>query len=124
MQDRWLADPYCYATIDYGQDFDHEFQVDVRLEIRNSGHLNAVSLLTNNFLAFVLTEGRGVQWLMNQLILPLPDPMDVQAGDTIAFQFRYAAGCSLEELQQTINAERCSHAMNHSEGTIIQTRAA
>lgn len=124
MQDRWLADPYCYATIDYGQDFDHEFQVDVRLEIRNSGHFNAVSLLTNNFLAFVLTEGRGVQWLMNQLILPLPQPLEVLAGDTIAIQFRYAAGCSLEQLQQTVNAELCSHALNPGDGTISQARAA
>ncbi len=111
MQDRWLADPHFYSTIDYRAEFPLEFQVDARLNIQSSGHFNAISLLTNNFLAFVLSERRAVQWLMNQLILPLPEPMDVAVGDDVSIQFAYRAGCSLEELQDSLSAQICLHAL-------------
>ena len=93
------------STIDYGTDFPVEFRVDVQLEIHRGGQFNAIGLLTNNFLAFVLSEGRAVQWLMNELVLPIPDPMEVAIGDCVSIQFAYRAGCSLEELQETVKAE-------------------
>jgi protein arginine N-methyltransferase 1 len=102
MQDRWLADPFVYSTIDYAEEIPMEFSVDVRLVIRNSGFFNALSILTNNFLAFVLREGRAVQWFMNQLILPLPEPVYVAAGDFVTIQLAYCAGCALESLQASV----------------------
>ncbi len=111
MKDRWLADPHFYATIDYGIDYPMEFQVDAQLTMQRDGKLNAVALLTNNFLAFVLKEGRAVQWLMNQLILPLATPIKVAAGDSVSIRFAYRAGCSIEELQASLQAELCSHAV-------------
>lgn len=110
MQNRWLADPHFYSTIDYGADFPLQFKVDTPLTIQKDGQLNAVGFLTNNFLAFVLNECRGVQWLMNQMILPLPEPMDVAAGTTVRIQFAYQPGCSIELLQESLTAEICSHA--------------
>ncbi len=109
LQESCLADPHYYSTIDYGTDFPVEFRVDVQLAIQSSGHFNAIGLLTNNFLAFVLSEGRAVQWLMNELVLPIPDPMDVAAGDCVSIRFAYRAGCSLEELQETVSAEMALH---------------
>lgn len=102
MQDRWLADPFVYSTIDYAEEIPMEFSVDVRLVIRHSGFFNALSVLTNNFLAFVLQEGRAVQWFMNQLILPLSEPVHVAAGDSVAIQLAYCAGCALESLQASV----------------------
>lgn len=111
MQSRWLAEPHFYGKIDYGTEFPLEFRVNAELTIQNKGHFNAISLLTNNFLAFELRERRAVQWLMNQLILPLPRPMDVAAGDRMLLQFGYRAGCSLDELQESICAERSSRTL-------------
>lgn len=105
LQESCLADPHYCSTIDYGTDFAVEFHVDVQLEIHRGGQFNAIGLLTNNFLAFVLSEGRAVQWLMNELVLPIPDPMEVAIGDCVSIQFGYRAGCSLEELQETVKAE-------------------
>lgn len=103
-----LADPHYYSTIDYRTDFPIEFNVHVRPAIQHSGHFNAIGLLTNNFLAFVLNEGRAVQWLMNALVLPIPTPLDVVVGDCVLIQFSYRAGCSLEELQESVDAETVS----------------
>lgn len=110
-KDRWLADPHFYSTIDYGTEFSLEFQIDARLIMQCSGHFNAISLLTNNFLAFVLSERRAVQWLMNQLILPLPVPINVAVGDNVSIQFAYRAGCSLEELHESVSAQILLHAL-------------
>ncbi len=46
---------------------------------------------------------------MNELVLPIPEPMEVAIGDLVSIQFAYRAGCSLEELQETVNAQMVSH---------------
>jgi protein arginine N-methyltransferase 1 len=114
MQDRWLAHPHTYSTIDYAVHVPQSFHVDVRVAIQQDGCWNAISFLTNNFLAFVLSERRGIQWLMNQLILPLPEPFNVQAGDAVSIRFNYRAGCSIEDLQQAIRVAVESRAAAHA----------
>jgi protein arginine N-methyltransferase 1 len=109
VKESCLADPHYYATVEFGAEFPDEFDVQVQMAIQKAGCFNAVGLLTNNFLAFVLSEGRAVQWLMNQLILPLPKPMDVAVGDCVSIQFEYRAGCPIEELQESIRAEIVTH---------------
>ena len=104
----WLADPHFYSTVDYAEDFSHEFNINASIPLQNSGRWNAISLLTNNFLAFDLRVGTADQWLMNQLILPLPEPMDVAAGDTVAIEMQYTAGCSIETLWSSLRARLVS----------------
>lgn len=111
MAERCLADPHIYSTIDYQTRLPIEFVVDTRLTVQRGGLLNALSFLTNNFLAFVLSEHRAVQWMMNQLILPIPEPFEVIAGDSITIQFEYRAGCSLEALQESLVITSASHAI-------------
>jgi predicted RNA methylase len=104
MKDSWLADPFFYSSIDYGTEIPLAFQVATEMTIQSDGLFNAVSLLTNNFLAFVLTEKRAVTWLMNQLILPIQNPFAVRAGETISVAFEYQAGGSIEALQESLAA--------------------
>ncbi len=111
MADRLLGDPHVYSTIEYSAELPLEFTVDTRLSMQRPGQFNAVSFLTNNFLAFVLSEHRAVQWMMNQLILPIPAPIEVAAGDSISIQFTYRAGCSLEALQESLVVTPASHAI-------------
>ncbi|HET6423157.1 MAG TPA: methyltransferase domain-containing protein [Planctomycetaceae bacterium] len=106
MADRWLGEPHIYSTIDYRQELPQAFQVDTVLTMQRPGQFNALSFLTNNFLAFDLSEQRAAQWMMNQLILPLAEPLDVKAGDSVAVQFEYAAGCSLESLTESLSVTR------------------
>ncbi len=110
MKDSWLADPFFYSTIDYQQEIPLTFNINTELKIQSDGLFNAVSLLTNNFLAFVLSEKRAVTWLMNQLILPIARPIPVRAGDTVSIEFAYQAGGSIESLQASIIAQLKSQA--------------
>ncbi|MCA9008183.1 MAG: methyltransferase domain-containing protein [Planctomycetaceae bacterium] len=118
-----LADPHYYATVEYGVEFPGEFDVQVQMAIQKSGCFNAVGLLTNNFLAFVLSEGRAVQWLMNQLILPLPEPVNVAIGDCVSIQFQYRAGCPIEELQESIRAEIVAQTRSSSVDSALRRAA-
>ena len=104
MKDSWLADPFFYSTIDYGAEIPLAFRVATEMTIKSDGLFNAVSLLTNNFLAFVLTEKRAVTWLMNQLVLPIHKPFAVRAGETVSVSFEYQAGGSIEALQESLVA--------------------
>ena len=101
-KESWLADPFFYCTIDYATEIPLAFQVATKITIQSDGLFNAVSLLTNNFLAFVLSEKRAVTWLMNQLILPVQNPFAVRAGETICVTFEYQAGGSIEALQESL----------------------
>lgn len=103
---RTLAEPQIYCTISYDAALPEDFAWDSQFAVEQPGTLNALGFLTNNFLAFVLEEARGIQWPMNQLILPLAEPMEVSAGETIEVRLNYRAGCPLEELQESISVER------------------
>jgi predicted RNA methylase len=112
MKDQWLADPVFYSTVDYTADCPDEFAFDSEIVIQKDGYWNAVSFLTNNFLAFDLRHGQADQWLMNQLILPLAQPVNVSVGDRVNLQFAYRAGCSINALQESLKSGSRSHAMS------------
>ena len=105
---RLLSDPAIYSTVSYGGDVPRKFSWQENLRIQASGTLNAVGFLTKNFLAFVLEESRGIEWMMNQLVLPLPAPMTVQAGEQVTIGFDYDAGCTLESLQASLCATKAA----------------
>lgn len=103
---RYLSDPQIYSTISYVADIPLEFQWSEYATIQRDGTLTALSFLTKNFLVFQLTEGQTVDWMMNQLILPLANPLKVCAGDEVRIEFAYRAGCPLESLQESLTVER------------------
>ncbi|MDZ4688541.1 MAG: hypothetical protein SH850_25990, partial [Planctomycetaceae bacterium] len=103
---RWLSDPQIYSTISYDAASPADFPWEGSVTVQCDGTLNALSFLTNNLLAFVLQEHRAVQWPMNQLILPLSNPIAVRTNDTVAVRFAYRAGCPLEALQESLVIER------------------
>lgn len=123
LQDAWLADPHFYSTVDYGVDFPDEFDFNSSIILKNSGQWNAISLLTNNFLAFDLRAGTADQWLMNQLILPLPEPLNVAAGDTISIAMQYQAGCAIEELMSSLKVGVVSRALPVPESRVHRRSA-
>lgn len=103
---RVLSNPQVYSEMFYARDIPQDFAWDGRISCQQAGTLNAIGFLTNNFLAFLLQEQRAVQWMMNQLILPLSEPLKVRAGDDVTVSFRYQAGCPLEALQDAIHVDR------------------
>lgn len=105
---RILSDPEIYSTVEYRVDIPLTFNWHGRLTATRDGTLNAIGFLTKNFLAFVLAENRAVTWMMNQLVLPLAEPIAVKAGDGIAMELHYDAGCPLETLQESLDVTQAS----------------
>lgn len=108
---RALAAPTIYATIDYGQPLPSQFDGETHVAIERAGTFNAVTFITNNFLAFHLEERRAFEWLMNLLVLPLPEPLEVVPGDHVAIGWRYAAGGPLESLYESLRVTRISQSL-------------
>ncbi|HUQ68128.1 MAG TPA: methyltransferase domain-containing protein [Planctomycetaceae bacterium] len=106
---QWLSEPQIYSTISYDAAIPADFDWEGCMTVQRDGTLNALSFLTNNLLALVLREHRAVQWPMNQLILPLPNPIAVRTNDTVTVRFAYRAGCPLEALQDSLIVERHAH---------------
>ena len=101
-----LADSEIYSTIYYEQPLPDELQIEARLIIRRAGTLNALCFLTKNFLAFLLTEKRAVEWMMHHLIVPLAQPLKVAAGETVSVRFSYRPGCPLETFMESVHVAR------------------
>lgn len=108
---RLLSDPQIYSTVSYDAVLPRRFAWESAVPIQHAGTLNAVGFLTKNFLAFVLEEQRGIEWMMNQLVLPLANPLEVRSGDTVCIQFAYDAGCPLETLQASLSVERAAQSL-------------
>jgi predicted RNA methylase len=110
LKDQWLSDLHFYSTIEYGLEFATSFDVDAEMVMTANGHLNAISFLTNNILAFQLREGTACQWLMNRMTLPLENTLTVTQGDRVKVKFQYEAGCPIEHVQASLSAHHCAEA--------------
>ena len=76
-----------------------------------AGVVNAVRFMTKHFVAFLLEEGRAVEWSGQYLIIPLDQPVSVEAGDEIRVTFSYAPGGTIESLGASITSEHYQHTL-------------
>ena len=93
-----MAAPWVYHTLDYGQDFASHYSCNTKIVIQTPGHLNALKFITKNILAILVPENQTIDWFNQNLIIPVPVPMKVNAGDAIRVRFSYEAGDSLDAL--------------------------
>jgi predicted RNA methylase len=94
-----LGDPVVYQTLEYADAIPEQIAWTGSLAVTQAGRLNAVRFITKNLLAILPAEGRSVDWVMNYLVVPLPEPVDVRAGDSVELTFAYAFGGPLLSLQ-------------------------
>ncbi|MGC4002532.1 MAG: hypothetical protein QM811_05065 [Pirellulales bacterium] len=111
---RGLADPQVYGTISYEEELPEILEWSGNLPIHTAGTLNALQFQTKNFLAFDYAEERGVEWPMNQLVLPLDEPLTVRAGEDVRIAFRYRSGAPLESLQAALSVKRHTRALRRA----------
>ncbi len=55
-------------------------------------------------------EPAPVEWLMNYLVVPLPEAVEVRTGDTVRIRFAYRPGDEIPELMSALHAEVLSPA--------------
>jgi len=97
-----LGDPVVYQTMEFADPIAAGISWTGRLTIAQAGSLNAIRFITKNVLAILPTERRSIEWLMNYLVVPLPEAIDVRPGDSVEVTFEYAFGGPLQSLRPTV----------------------
>ena len=99
---RELALPAVYRTIDYAAELPASLAWEGTFAIAADATLNAFRFTTKNLLAILVREQRTIDWFNQYLVLPLPTAVPVHSGDSVAVQFCYQPGASLNALADAI----------------------
>jgi predicted RNA methylase len=91
-----------YANIDYQELIPHRFEQGIHFQIELPGTVNAVRFATQNILAVNMAEQRAITWPNQCLVLPIPSPFHVLAGDKTELNLAYDAGGSVESLWNSL----------------------
>lgn len=97
-----LAAPSVYSILDFAQATDTLIRWDGSFRMERGGLLNGLRFITKNVLAILTQQSSTIDWLNHYMVLPLAEPMNVQAGDTINISFQYRAGGSIPSLQNAV----------------------
>src|SRR3569623_1394448 len=103
---RELAIPAVYQLLSYDNDLPLICESSGTIPIEQSGTLNALRFITKNILAIVVDRQETIDWHSQYLIVPLAQPLNVAAGDSIFLRFAYEAGASFAALTRSL---RISH---------------
>jgi predicted RNA methylase len=93
-----LGDPCVYQSLLYDDNINERICWEGTLAITRSGNLNGLRFITKNLLAIIPQEHRSIDWLMNYLVVPLTEPVEVELGDTVQVSLDYLAGGPLSSL--------------------------
>jgi protein arginine N-methyltransferase 1 len=104
-----IAPPALYAMFAYEDDYATHFEVDEHVVMEQTGMLDSLRFITKNLLAIVtgatVEEQCSIDWDMQDLVVPLANPLAVTAGDVVRIRFRYDAGDSLLALAESIDSD-------------------
>jgi protein arginine N-methyltransferase 1 len=101
-----MGPPHVYAVIDYLEASPTRFALNEPLTADRAGTINALRFVTKVLVGIFPEARSSTDWHLCYLSLPLPSPLQVQAGDVIDVRFRYDAGGSIELLRESIEATR------------------
>jgi predicted RNA methylase len=99
-----LAQPAVYSVMDFSQPVDTAIVWEGRFTMEQRGRLNALRFITKNVLTIMESRGTTIDWLNHYMMLPLIQPLEVQAGDVVDISFAYRAGGSIPSLEASIRS--------------------
>jgi predicted RNA methylase len=91
-----------YATISYAQPYETKFDCCLDFVAESDGQFNAVRLITHNALAIDEPNQSATTWSNQALVMPLAQPVQGRAGETLRIEFAYHSGGNLEDLAATL----------------------
>lgn len=100
-----LAQPAVYSMLDFTQAVHAQIAWQGVFAIEHAGTVNALRFVTKNILAVNMQQSTTIDWLNHYLVLPLAEPVSVQAGEQLHVSFEYKAGGSIPSLQATLRAQ-------------------
>ncbi|HYD95828.1 MAG TPA: methyltransferase domain-containing protein [Noviherbaspirillum sp.] len=104
-----LSPPAVYSILDFTTPVAEAIQWEGSFPVMQDGCVNALRFITKNILAVVMEQGETIDWLNHYMVLPLEEPVQVEAGDTLRVSFQYRAGGSIPSLQNALRAVRVTH---------------
>jgi len=99
-----LSQPQVYSLIDFTQPNDMLYRWEGQFTAERDGQLNALRFITKNILAVVPERNSTIDWLNHYMTLPLAEPIQLRAGETVQVGFAYRAGAQIQSLQATMRA--------------------
>lgn len=93
-----------YAIVDYAAELPPVINFCGDLVTHAEGSCNALRFVTNNILAIQPEDQSTVDWMNQNLVLPLPEPVEVTAGGMMRVEFGYAPGDEIGVLGESLRA--------------------
>ncbi len=114
-----LANPEVFQTLAYDEPFSQTCHWDGKIAMTENGELNALRLVTKNILAINLAAGSTVDWHTQYIVLPLPTPLSVAAGDNVSIRFNYQGGDAINALTDSLEVCHAREAKRRSEEEVL-----
>lgn len=97
-----LGKPTIYQMAIYEAPLPDDCNWQGEIAIEQDGTLNALRFITKNLVAIDEVGQRTVDWFGHYLVLPLPEPLAVKAGQRLAVAFDYRPGDPISALQPSV----------------------
>lgn len=99
------CDPVVYKIVDYDHAHVENIESVLLFQPQQDSGVNALRFITKSVLVMNLSTGKTVDWHSQHIVLPLEQPLQLAAGQTMRVSFNYKPGDSIERLNQSIKAE-------------------
>jgi type I protein arginine methyltransferase len=97
------GNPVVYKIVDYDTAQVEVIEAEVLCPVQQAVNVNALRFITKSVLAMDTSTGHTIDWHSQQLVLPLHQLLQLQAGQTMRLLFRYRPGDPIETLASAIN---------------------
>ncbi len=91
-----------YAIVDYSAELPRSLNFSGELATNADGTCNALRFVTNNILAIQPEDRSTIDWMNQNLVLPLAEPVEVAAGGMLGVSFEYEPGAEIGALAETM----------------------
>jgi hypothetical protein len=99
-----LGGPVLFQQFTYDGALPERCAMRKALPITTDGVFNALRMITKNVLAIDPATGQTADWIMGYLVVPVPTPIVVHAGDAPSVAFGYRPGDELHAFTGSLEA--------------------
>lgn len=97
-----LSTPAVYQLACYRESLPTDCSWQGKITVERSGQLNALRFITKNVIAIDEATQHTIDWFSQYLIVPLTEPLAVEAGQQVMVCFAYQPGDPIAELKPSI----------------------
>jgi predicted RNA methylase len=98
------GEPVLYLTVDYNDSGVDRIQGEVPCTASQPATVNAIRFITRSVLAVDLARHTTVDWYSQHLIVPLPEPVTLEADQELVVHFDYLPGDPIAALYDSLRA--------------------